>query len=422
MKYKKEIIYFILLLLLINVFCYKKYYEYFDTDTFHLMICSDIHIEPWYNKNKKYEKTAYRIRRHDNPQISTINYNKSLKDLGYKCDSDPPKDLLKVAISMFTTSTDKEKRKFLFCGDTKAHHIILPNNEYVDFENKIMNDTLDLLLENFNPENIFYVPGNHDGTGDTFFFNPNNDVDSAWANRLIEKKIAPDKDVFKKSGYYKKKLNDNIDVIIMNSMLYGFGDKPSCKPECNETFKLQKDQFEKDLQSAKNNSKKIIIMTHYPIDVFKLNKIEVSNYTDVVIYHFVAHLHQTDINHIDSSLNTEIDKIDIRNIPPLTLMNDKYSSSFIQTTLQNTSDTFDIEKNNVVTINCPDIVNQQTTESNTQPMTQTGTCCAKSGQYIYWKGTWDMNNCEGEYELNNPLTCCDGRYPIYGLNGSLRCP
>lgn len=419
MKYKKEIIYFILLLLLINVFCYKKYYEYFDTDTFHLMICSDIHIEPWYDKNERHETQAYRIRRLDNPTISTINYDKSLKKLGYKCDSDPPKDLLKVAIGMFTKTATKEKRKFLFCGDTKAHHIKLPDDEYVEFETRIMNDTLDLLLENFNPENIFYVPGNHDGTGDTFFFNPNNAVDLAWANSLIKKNIAPNTDTFKKTGYYKKKLNDNIDVIIMNSMLYGFGNKDGCiKSECTETFKLQQTQFKTDLKTAKDKNKKIIIMTHYPIDVFSLNEIDVNEYVNVVIYHFVAHLHRTDIKHKDTSLGTEIDKIHIRNIPPLTLMNDKYSSSFIQTTLQNTANSFDVTDDNVVKINCPEVVEQQTTQINTQ----SGTCCAKSGQYIYWKGTWDMNNCEGEYELNNPLTCCDGRYPIYGLNGSLRCP
>uniref|UniRef100_T1ITW0 Uncharacterized protein n=1 Tax=Strigamia maritima TaxID=126957 RepID=T1ITW0_STRMM len=218
----------------------------------------------------------------------------------YNCDA--PWDLIKDTISamkFFHPTPDF----ILWTGDIMPH---LPDKDVTWSEvfSGLFNAT-NQMLKTFPGHILLPVIGNHDVHPANLF--PETGFDEVYVNYLTKAKwgnlIPNDQHVnFVKGGYYVKKIDNQLQIIVMNTNIYLSHNKEKPKSE-DPGGQLQwlKDQ----LISAKINSYKVIITAHAPPGYFERNPIEpflvspysekfvqlVIDYADVILTQVYGHTH-----------------------------------------------------------------------------------------------------------------------------------
>ncbi len=204
-----------------------------------------------------------------------------------------PIEILKSALNNYSKQVPNKNNRILFyCGNTL--------HKLSDYKN--INTVLVLLLRYFDADKIFYVPG--DLRTHRAMWQPDT-LSKAWSNALLNNKIVKldteNTQYFKLCGYYRKPIpNSNIDVIVVNTMLYSGLSKFA---GCNRCYcqKLQKKLLKKDLDNIKENNKKVYILSHYPLTIpyttdrkttfWSLFGIDKKIYGPYIWGIFTAHLH-----------------------------------------------------------------------------------------------------------------------------------
>jgi hypothetical protein len=205
---------------------------------------------------------------------------------------DAPIGLVKSALEDFSKDVLKEQRLFFFTGDIFSHDlgVDIPN---VSIEKTIMYKVFDNnegLLKYFNPENIFFVVGNH-GEKTNEGFRQKDIVSESWTQSLVDNGVyvpTGPGDIFWECGYYKKHLpNSAIDIICFNSIMYSVVDGHNgCQDKQIARLKADLD----NLPAGRT----VYIITHYPDDTdgksFLWDKIGIK-YQKVVSGIFTGYTH-----------------------------------------------------------------------------------------------------------------------------------
>ena len=269
------------------------------------LVCADLHFEPWYDPEQERDDRRDEIRTRSASKQNMSRYIGSM-EVPQKCDSDPPLYVLDKVIKDFFDKNQKPGKIFMFGGDTLSHSV----NPTVEEQTLFMNETLKIIRKYFEAKDIFYVPGNHDGTTDRIF-QTDNSVDKAWAQALIDNDIIDKSqhDNLLSCGFYVKEIkghraliNKPTSIICINSILSNY--KPATDGTGTVCFTNQRAWLK---EVMKPNMSYIGLM-HYPayylLDGIDLSKLKVF---------FTAHTHRKD--YIRKDYN------DVRNynIPPITM-------------------------------------------------------------------------------------------------------
>eukprot|EP01084_Bolivina_argentea_P135885 239373_1 len=245
-----------------------------------ILIVSDIHIEPWYNVDG-----PEWVSRFDGADLSNMFQCRNSSGKQVACtltgDSDPPFPLFSTAMDFLNnhaSNKDSNNKILIMGGDTQTHsytkNVSANETETVPI---LLEKVVNYMLNSFDGNNIFYTPGNNDGTHNTIFCNGSNiAVDTAWANVLIKNKIINNDlgriykvgnmtydqiTLFNNSGYYIKKIPPIFDTLVDNENFYAI----ILNTNLGLNNPLQTEIFNDDLEWIKNQTNgHCLVIGHHP--------------------------------------------------------------------------------------------------------------------------------------------------------------